>query len=132
MEPSSETLRKEIDHLNNHEITNRIKMYENNMRIARSEKSQISHQIYQLESQVSDNKKKLQNNKRLPYLVSNIVEMLDNNDPETREDHEYHVTTIIKTSTRQTVIIMLGIEFLNILWSFWRKVYQKYIQYSNQ
>ena len=99
----SEDIRNEVKELNEHEIRNRIKMLENNIRIIRSEKSQAKHEIYQLDSQIADNKKKLQNNKKLPYLVSNIVEMLDNNDPETREDHEYHMTAIIKTSTRQTV-----------------------------
>lgn len=99
----SESLRNEIQELTQHEIQNRIKMLENNIRIIKSEKSQGTHEIYTLETHIQDNKKKLQNNKKLPYLVSNIVEMLDNNDPETREDHEYHMTAIIKTSTRQTV-----------------------------
>lgn len=103
MNLTSEDIRHQIKDLTDYEIQNRIKMLENNIRIIRSEKSQAQHEIYQLESQIGDNKKKLQANKKLPYLVSNVVEMLDNNDPETREDHEYHKTAIIKTSTRQTV-----------------------------
>lgn len=98
-----EEILKEVEGLNETQLLNRIRINENNMRIMKSEKSQAHHEYLQLKVQVEDNKKKLQNNKKLPYLVSNIVEILDNNDPETREDHEFDKTAIIKTSTRQTV-----------------------------
>ena len=105
MDKNLEEIQKEIAELDEPSIRNRVKICETNMRIMKNEKGQISHEIMQLEQDIAENKKKLNNNKRLPYLVSNIVEMLDNTDPETREEHEYHITAIIKTSTRQTVTI---------------------------
>lgn len=95
----------EVTDLNPNEIMNRIRIFENNIRIMRGEEKQINHEKLQLQSMIDDNKSKLQNNKQLPYLVSNVVELLDNTDPSTREDHEHHTTAIIKTSTRQTIYL---------------------------
>lgn len=95
----------EVIDLNPNEMMNRIKMFENNIRIMRGEDKQINHEKIQLQRMIDDNKSKLQNNKQLPYLVSNVVELLDNTDPQNREDHEHHTTAIIKTSTRQTIFL---------------------------
>jgi 26S proteasome regulatory subunit T5 len=96
---------EEVIELNEHEIRNRINIFENNVRIMKGEESQISHEKHQLTLLIEDNKKKLENNKQLPYLVANVVEILDNTDPKYREDHEHHTTAIIKTSTRQTIFL---------------------------
>lgn len=95
----------EIADLNEHEIRNRINIFENNIRIMRGEEQQVSHEKSQLKLLIEDNKKKLENNKQLPYLVANVVEILENTDPKYREDHEHHTTAIIKTSTRQTIFL---------------------------
>lgn len=95
----------EVSELNEHEIRNRINIFENNIRIMKGEESQVSHEKHQLTLLIEDNKKKLENNKQLPYLVANVVEILDNTDPKYREDHEHHTTAIIKTSTRQTIFL---------------------------
>lgn len=96
---------EEVAELNEHEIRNRINIFENNIRIMKGEESQVSHEKHQLQLMIEDNKKKLENNKQLPYLVANVVEILDNTDPKYREDHEHHTTAIIKTSTRQTIFL---------------------------
>ncbi len=96
---------EEISELNEHEIRNRISIFENNIRIMKGEESQVTHEKQQLQLMIEDNKKKLENNKQLPYLVANVVEILDNTDPKYREDHEHHTTAIIKTSTRQTIFL---------------------------
>ncbi len=100
MEDQQAKFREEIQELTEGEILNRIKIFENNIRIMKSEENQVKHQSKELTLAIADNEKKLQNNKQLPYLVSNIVELLKNDDPQTREDHEHHTTAIIKTSTR--------------------------------
>lgn len=97
--------RSEVVELTDHEIRNRLSIFENNVRIMRGEESQVNHEKAQLKLLIEDNKKKLENNKQLPYLVANVVEILDNTDPKYREDHEHHTTAIIKTSTRQTIFL---------------------------
>ena len=102
---AEQRFQEEIADLTEHEIRNRINIFENNVRIMRGEESQVSHEKQQLKLLIEDNKKKLENNKQLPYLVANVVEILDNTDPRYREDHEHHTTAIIKTSTRQTIFL---------------------------
>ncbi len=54
---------------------------------------------------IKENKEKLNNNKQLPYLVANIVELLDNTKSNYKDDTDYDITPIIKTSTRQTIYL---------------------------
>ena len=96
MDLSSEDIRHQIEDPTDNEIRNCIKSLENNIRIIQCEKSQAQHEICQLESQIGDSKKERRNNQKLPNLVSNVVEMLDINDPRVPK------TSIITTSTRQT------------------------------
>lgn len=96
---------REIENLTEGEIQNRVKIFDNNIRIMRNEDRQVEQEKKQLAAMIKENKEKLQNNKQLPYLVSTIVEVLDNSDPATREEHEHTTTAIIKTSTRQTVYL---------------------------
>ena len=98
-------LEREIEHLTDTEVLNRIKIFENNIRIMKNEERQVEQEKKQLTLMIKDNKEKLQNNKQLPDLVANVVELLDNRDPATREEHESTTTAIIKTSTRQTVYL---------------------------
>lgn len=67
-----------------------------------------------MNEKIKDNKEKIKNNKQLPYLVSNVVEILDL-EPEAEEDGanvDLHAQrkgkcAVIKTSTRQTVFLPL-------------------------
>lgn len=71
----------------------------------KNEEKQVEQEKKQLTALIKDNNEKLQNNKQLPYLVSNVVELLDNSDPTKWEDHEAITTAIIKTSTWQTIFL---------------------------
>ena len=97
-------LEKEIDGLTDEEIRNRISIYDNNMRILRNEERQIDHEKVQINANLKENQEKLKNNKILPYLVSNVVELLENKD-EDKEEHESNTMAVIKTSTRQTIFL---------------------------
>ena len=48
----------------------------------------LNHQVKQAEEKVKENKEKIKLNKQLPYLVSNVVEILDppKDDEEEQED----------------------------------------------
>jgi len=93
---------------------NRISIFEGNIRIMNNEENQVKHECYQLESTIKDNKKKLEQFKQLPYLVSNINEIIKNEEKEDELDSDY--SCIIKTSTRQTIYLpvpgMVDVETL--------------------
>ena len=103
---------KEIEHLTDEEIHSRIKMLENNMRIMRSEYDEVKHGCAELSVKIDENNEKIKNNKQLPYLVSNIVEILEV-EPDEAELEDQGATdlnnqisgkcVIIKTTTRQTI-----------------------------
>ena len=64
-------------HLTNEEIRNRIKMFENNLKQYRLENNKINHDMKKVDENLKDNRTKIKQNKQLPWLVSNVVEILD-------------------------------------------------------
>ena len=95
----------EIAELTDSEVLNRIRIYESNVRIMRQEEGQVSEERRGYERQIQENEAKLAMSRQLPYLVSTVVEVLDNSDPATREEHEGAKTVVIKTSTRNTIYL---------------------------
>jgi 26S proteasome regulatory subunit T5 len=53
----------------------------------RSELGRIQHELQAQQETIKENEKKIKQNKTLPYLVSNIIEVLDIN-PEEEEEIE--------------------------------------------
>ena len=110
--PMREQYVKEIQDLTNEEIASRIRMFENNIRIMRNEFADVEHGCAQLQVKTNDNNDKVTKNKVLPYLVSNIVEVLEVDAEENEGSGVTELTTqvtgkcvIIKTTTRQTVFL---------------------------
>jgi 26S proteasome regulatory subunit T5 len=68
---------EQIGHLTNDEIQNRIKMFENNMKQYKLEGNKVNHDLKKVDLALQDNKNKIKQNKQLPWLVSNVVEILD-------------------------------------------------------
>ncbi|KAJ3110437.1 26S proteasome regulatory subunit 6A [Phlyctochytrium bullatum] len=101
------------------DIINRTKLLENEIKIMKSELMRLQHEQTAMKEKIKDNKEKIKLNKQLPYLVANIVEILDmdpNDEPE--EDganidldaHRKGKCAVVKTSTRQTVFLpMVGL-----------------------
>ena len=65
-------------------------------------------------SQIKDNKEKIKLNNQLPYLVGNVVEVLEMQPEEDEEDDGANVDldaqrrgkcVVLKTSTRQTIFL---------------------------
>jgi len=52
-------------------------MFENNMKQFKLEDNKIRHDLKKVEESLKDNKTKIKQNKQLPWLVSNVVEILD-------------------------------------------------------
>lgn len=88
------------------EFRMRAVMLDKEIRIMRSEFQRLTHEKTTMLEQINDNKEKIENNRMLPYLVANIVEILD---ADTEDDAEVPngKSAVIKTSTRQTVFLPL-------------------------
>ncbi|KAM4066981.1 ATPase family associated with various cellular activities (AAA) domain-containing protein [Hirsutella rhossiliensis] len=92
----------EILGLSTQDIQTRKRLLENDSRIMKSELSRLSHEKAAMGEKIKDNVDKIANNRQLPYLVGNVVELLDL-DPTAESSEE----AVIKTSTRQTIFLPL-------------------------
>ncbi|KAA1469890.1 26S proteasome subunit P45 [Dentipellis sp. KUC8613] len=116
-QPAEETwddIPEEIMSLTTDEILTRIRLIDNDVRVMRSETTRLQHEQSVMKEKIRDNGDKVKQNKVLPYLVANVVEILDV-DPEGEEDGANQdleamrkgKCAVIKTSTRQTVFLPL-------------------------
>ncbi|RKP13782.1 P-loop containing nucleoside triphosphate hydrolase protein [Piptocephalis cylindrospora] len=106
----------EVQNSSVEDINNRARMLDNEIKIMRSEHNRLLHEQGTMQQQVKDNKEKVRLNKQLPYLVGNLVEILDM-DPTEAEEEDGAATdqdaarkgkcAVIRTSTRQTVFLPL-------------------------
>uniref|UniRef100_A0A915PJK6 AAA+ ATPase domain-containing protein n=1 Tax=Setaria digitata TaxID=48799 RepID=A0A915PJK6_9BILA len=111
MEVEDEPLDEEILRMSADDLKSRTHLVENEIRIMRSEIQRISHAIDTLTSHVKENTERIKVNKTLPYLVSNVVELLLleelQEDEGANVDLDAHKTkcAVIKTSTRATYFL---------------------------
>jgi 26S proteasome regulatory subunit T5 len=100
--------------LSTDEILTRIRLIENDIKVMKSETLRLQHEQSVMKEKIRDNGEKIKQNKVLPYLVGNVVEILDV-DPESEEDGANQdldsmrkgKCAVVKTSTRQTVFLPL-------------------------
>lgn len=95
--------------LNTDDIITRNRLLENDIRVMKSEILRLQHEASSMKERLQDNLEKIKLNKQLPYLVANIVEILDV-DPEDDADEEganvdldsvrKGKCAVVKTSTR--------------------------------
>jgi len=52
-------------------------MFEGNMKSYKLETGKLTHDTKKVDEALKDNKTKIKQNKQLPWLVSNVVEILD-------------------------------------------------------
>lgn len=117
-QPDFSDLNEEILRLNTDEIYNRTKLIENEIKVFKSECQRLTHEQNAMKEKIKDNKEKIKLNRQLPYLVSNVVELLDL-DPNDEEEEGANVDldaqrkgkcAVVKTSTRQTIFLpMIGL-----------------------
>lgn len=96
------------------EINSRAKLLDNEIKIMKSETMRISHELQSMKEKIKENAEKIKVNKTLPYLVSNVIELLDV-DPEDQAEEDGNAIdldsqrkgkcAVIKTSTRQTYFL---------------------------
>ncbi|KAK4701867.1 26S proteasome regulatory subunit T5, partial [Phenoliferia sp. Uapishka_3] len=98
------------------DIMLRVRMIQNELKVMRSESMRLNHERSKMLEQIKDNTEKIKNNKQLPYLVGNVVEILNIDPDEDEESEGANVDldaqrkgkcAVIKTSTRQTVFLPL-------------------------
>lgn len=91
------------------DIISRNRLLENDIRIMKSEIIRLQHEASSMKERLQDNLEKIKLNKQLPYLVSNIVEVLNINPEEEEPEEGANVDldfsrkgkcAIVKTSTR--------------------------------
>ncbi|CAI4945806.1 BAD_collapsed_G0051170.mRNA.1.CDS.1 [Saccharomyces cerevisiae] len=122
--PGDDELDQEILNLSTQELQTRAKLLDNEIRIFRSELQRLSHENNVMLEKIKDNKEKIKNNRQLPYLVANVVEVMDINEIEDKENSESTTqggnvnldntavgkAAVVKTSSRQTVFLpMVGL-----------------------
>ncbi|PNS19426.1 26S protease regulatory subunit 6A [Sphaceloma murrayae] len=101
---------------NTRDIINRRRLLENDTRIMRSEFQRLTHEKQAMHEKIKDNMDKIENNKQLPYLVGNVVEILDLDVAAEAAEEGANIdldatrvgkSAVIKTSTRQTIFLPL-------------------------
>ncbi|RNA05090.1 26S protease regulatory subunit 6A-B [Brachionus plicatilis] len=108
-----EDLNEDILKLPTEDIVSRTRLLDNEVKILKSEIMRISHEHQSQKEKIKENKEKIKMNKTLPYLVSNVIEILDI-DPQGDEEEGANVDldsqrkgkcAVVKTSTRQTYFL---------------------------
>ncbi|KAF2665828.1 26S protease regulatory subunit 6A [Microthyrium microscopicum] len=115
-EKEEEILDDEILTLSTRDIVARRRLLENELRIMKSEFQRLSHEKSTMNEKIKDNMDKIENNRQLPYLVGNVVEILDLDVDEEAAEEGANIdldatrigkSAVIKTSTRQTIFLPL-------------------------
>lgn len=108
----------ETRHMSTSELRQRIHLLGNDIRIMKSDIQRITHESRGQRDRIRENQEKVKLNKQLPYLVGNVVEVLEPEaeDGLTPEEGEEGAATdvdaqrktrsaVIRTSTRQTIYL---------------------------
>jgi 26S proteasome regulatory subunit T5 len=137
-EEEEEQLDEEILNSSTRDIISRRRLLENDMRIMKSEYQRLTHEKSTMNEKIKDNLEKIENNRyvhqpphptwwrstqqllteyrQLPYLVGNVVEILDLDVTAEAAEEGANIdldatrvgkSAVIKTSTRQTIFLPL-------------------------
>jgi 26S proteasome regulatory subunit T5 len=106
-------MEEDLESLSVDELKVRTRRFENEINTMKREIGHLRQRIHNQSEHVKDNKEKVKLNKTLPYLVSNVVEIVDPYvDPnEQGSARDANATAdagkgvVVKTSTRQTVFL---------------------------
>lgn len=84
----NEEFPEDLIYLSPEDLNTRSRLLENDLRIMKSEIIRLQHEQASMVDQLQDNIEKIKLNKQLPYLVANVVELLEVDDEEEEEDDE--------------------------------------------
>ena len=88
---ADDDLGEEIARAGADEIAQRTRMLENEIKVLRNENSRLLHEQQTQKEKIKENAEKIKLNKQLPYLVANVVELLDM-DPEVVSPISPHIS----------------------------------------
>lgn len=113
-----ETMGEEIANMSIAELHQRCRMLESEIRVLDNIKKRLRSEGRTMEEQIKENTEKIKLNKQLPYLVANVVEILDNTEEDIAEQMEEQdgasvdldalrrgKSAVVKTTTRQTIYL---------------------------
>jgi len=103
----------DIEGLTVEQIKNRTRMAQNNSSILKRELQNLQMREKEVDRKIKENKEKIKLNKALPYLVANVVEILDDLEQDEEDDgaamdidgSRRNKAVVIKTTTRQTIFL---------------------------
>ncbi|XP_064621023.1 26S proteasome regulatory subunit 6A-B [Lineus longissimus] len=113
-EDGEESLGEDVLRMGTDEIVSRTRLLDNEIKIMKSEVMRISHELQAQKEKIKENTEKIKVNKTLPYLVSNVIELLDVDPQDQAEEDGGNIDldsqrkgkcAVIKTSTRQTYFL---------------------------
>ncbi|KAI4466516.1 26s proteasome regulatory subunit [Holotrichia oblita] len=112
-EDGQESLGEEVLRMSTDEIVSRTRLLDNEIKIMKSEVMRINHELQAQNEKIKENTEKIKVNKTLPYLVLNVIELLDVDPQEEEEDgavvdldaQRKGKCAVVKTSTRQTYFL---------------------------
>jgi 26S proteasome regulatory subunit T5 len=119
-----EVFGQEFSSLTTQEIENRCRLLDNEIRVFQNEKQRITHDEMTWKAKIKENNEKIKLNKQLPYLVANVVEILDLPEEDVEEDgmsidldsKRKGKCVVVKTTTRQTIFLpVIGLVEASLL-----------------
>eukprot|EP01067_Filipodium_phascolosomae_P005762 Filipodium_phascolosomae@DN3863_c0_g1_i1.p1 len=94
------------------ELQQRVRLLDNDIKVMRSDASRLTHEINNAREKSKDNLEKIKLNRQLPYLIGNVVELLELDDDAEEDGAAIDVDAtrkgkclVLKTSTRQTIFL---------------------------
>ncbi|CAD7702789.1 unnamed protein product [Ostreobium quekettii] len=113
-EDADDQLPEEFKQMSADEIRRRTRGLDNEIRVLKDECTRLQLDQNQMRDKIRENQEKVKLNNQLPYLVGNVVEVLDVNPDEEEEEDGANVDldsqrkgkcVVLKTSTRQTIFL---------------------------
>jgi ATP-dependent 26S proteasome regulatory subunit len=122
---AQDALPEEFLHMSVDAINQRARLLENEIRVLKDEATRLNLEQNNMKEKIKENKEKIKLNNQLPYLVGNIVEVLEHS-PEDEEEEDGAAAdvdaqrkgkcVVLKTSTRQTIFLpVVGLVDANTL-----------------
>lgn len=107
----------DITNLSTEDILTRNRLLDNEIRIMKSEILRLQHEASSMKEKLQDNLEKIKLNKQLPYLASNIVEILET-DPEGHADEEGANIDLDATRKGKCAVVKTSTRTVSYLFSF--------------
>lgn len=101
----NEEFPEELNYMSAEDLNTRSRLLENDLRIMKSEIIRLQHEQASMMEQLQDNLEKIKLNKQLPYLVANIVELLEVEEDDEEEDDEEVVENKFKNENSDNMDI---------------------------